>query len=227
MSFALSDIQSDVKFLVFGNSSETSYGSTDLNRNINRWYQTGIAWVLEANGDWQVQGTKATANIVAEQRDYSLPTNILKINEVYIKYEVGGDYYKARQKDPHAIELEPDQADVGYYPETPEYDIQGNSIYIYIPNSDIVAVTAGLRIFYQKNITDLSGSSDAPNLAEPFIRLLTCGAAYDYCLANELNNKAEKLKRDIAEIKQDLLEFYSTRSTAREIRLIPNEENYY
>lgn len=220
MSFTLTNLISDAKFFVFGDSSNTQYGDTDIKRNINRWYNTGLSWILQANGDWQIEGEKATTDLVASQSDYALPSDIIKLNEVYIKYD-SGDYVKAIQRDPANNDQDPDS---DYY-SAPEFDLMDNSIYIYLPVT-VPNMTAGLKIHYQTDITELSGSSDVPNISEPFKRLLSVGSAYDYCIANEMWNKAKKLEDLIKLIKTDLLEYYANRSTAKPIQLITKQTNY-
>ena len=230
MSFNLANLRSDARYLVFGNSTNTEYGDTDLDRNINRWYNTILSWILSVNGDWQVNGDYATTSIVALQREYILPTDLLKLNEVYIKSTTTGDYLKATQRDLSALEYNED-----YKPATPEFDVLDNSLFIYTPEDTIGAVTDGLKLVYQKNLTELSNTTDAPNLSEPFKRAISIGAAMDYCDANEMWNKASKLeirlygnpsKKDSTGVKGELKEYYSNKSTAREVRLITAEENY-
>ncbi|GAB1444171.1 hypothetical protein MASR2M39_30170 [Ignavibacteriales bacterium] len=75
-------------------------------------------------------------------------------------------------------------------------------------------------------MTELS-STLAPNLAEPFKRLISLGAALDYCVANEVSSKAKNLKVMIDETKKELLEFYATRSTAKPVMIEPININYY
>ncbi len=220
MSFNLVNLRSDARYLVFGNSTNTEYADTDLDRNINRWYNTILSWILSANGDWQVNGDYATTSIVALQREYILPTDLLKLNEVYIKSTSTGDYLKATQRDLSALQYNED-----YKPATPEFDVLDNSLFIYTPEDAIGAVTDGLKLVYQKDLTELSGTL-APNLSEPFKRGISIGAALDYCIANEENSKAKSLKVLLDEMEVKLKEYYSTKSTAREVRIISAEENY-
>lgn len=218
----LANLRSDARFLIFGDSTSTTYGDTDLDRNLNNWYRRCIAWILTVNGGWQVNGEIATASLAANQREYILPTDILKINSVYIKYDTDGDYIKAIQRDPRNIYEYPED----YNPIYPEFDLLDNSLFVYLPNTSIVAITDGLKIHYQTDITALSNTTDTPNLAEPFENLLSLGAAYDYALAKEMYGKVNALKVDIADKKAELLEFYAQRSTAKRPSLEMADENY-
>ncbi len=230
----LETLRSAVRFIVFGDSSNTQYENTDLDRNINLWYKTALSWILPINGDWQVNGSVATTDIEAGVRKYQIPTDILKLNEVYIKYGTSSEYVKATQRDPKNISVEPDQDTYGYYPETPEFDLKGDYIYIYTPETTIAAVTAGLKIHYQTEITELSSTSDEPNLAEPFEKLLIKGPAYDYPFID--SGKKRDLKREIYGdptiknddgVKGDLQKHYATRSTVRRNKISPKVENYF
>lgn len=219
----LSDIQADARYMVFGNSSNTQYADTDLNRNINEWYKRAIAMILRSNGEWQVEGEIATTDIETNQREYILPTNILKLNEVYIKTTTAGDWVKAEQIDTKEIKFEPDE---DYNPVRPEFDLLDNSLFIYIPETSITAVTDGIKIHYQNEITEMSGSTDEPNLANPFRRYLSMGAAHDYLLANDKVQKAREFERMLREQEEELVNFYATRSTVRMQRLQRKKDKY-
>lgn len=228
----LTSIRSDTRFLIFGNASDTSYSDTDLDRNVNNWYRTILGWILSVNGEWQVNGDFATADLVAGQREYILPSDTLKLNEVYIKSTATGDYVRAKQRDIVNVEDYPED----YHPETPEFDLMDNSIFIYIPDDTITAVTAGIKIYLQTNLTELSGGSSIPNLVDIFIRILSLGSAIDYCLAQEMYNKAKKLEnrlfgdptvRNDTGLKGELMELYASRSITRQPILQPQRENFY
>ena len=227
----LTSIRADIRYLIFGNNANTTYGDTDLDRNVNSWYKRVLGWILAANGDWQVNGDFATTNIVAGQREYILPTDILKLNEVYIKSTADGDYVKANQRDILNVENYPED----YYPAIPEFDLMDNSLFIYIPDASITAVTDGIKIYYQTELTELSAGSDVPNIADIFIRAIVYGAAIDYCLANEKWDKAKKLEnrlygdgtvRNDKGIKDELMEFYATRSITKQPNIKAKKKNY-
>jgi hypothetical protein len=224
MAFNLTNLRSDTRFLIFNDSTNTLYADTDLDRNANRWYNTGVVWVLTANGEWQVNGEIATTDLVAGQREYILPGDILKLNEVYIKTTSDqSEYVKMKQRDPINVDIDIEN----YHPYPPEFDLLDNSMFIYILEDSITDVTAGFKIHYQSDITELSTGTDKPNLAEPFKRLLTYGSAYDYCMANEMWSKCKILEKQIEIIKNDMLDFYASRSTVKSAILEPKQENYY
>lgn len=222
MAFNLVNLRSDARYLVFGDSTNTDYGDTDLDRNINRWYNTILSWALAVNGDWQINGDFVDTDIVAGQREYILPADLLKPNEVYIKSTSAGEYVEATQRDLSSIGYNED-----YHPASPEFDVLDNSIFIYLPEETITDVTDGLKLVYQKNLIELVNTTDAPNLSEPFKRGISIGAALDYCIANEENSKAKSLKVLLDELKKELLVFYASKSTARDVAITPAEENLF
>jgi hypothetical protein len=230
--FTLQDLRSDARYLALGDSTNTQYANTDLDRNINRWHEIGISLAMDANGDWEINGEIAVTSLVIGQREYILPADILRLNEVYIKSSVNSDYIKAKQRDLKGVQ----NYNEDYHPAVPEYDLLDNSLFIYIPDSSITAVPAGLKIVYQKDLVELLETSDAPNLPEPFKRLLSVGAAMDFCESNEMWTKAKKLSNRIYGdptvknddgIKGELKKHFSNRSARNNAVLESIQENFY
>lgn len=227
----LKSLREDARYLVFGNRNNTEYADTDLNANINNWYATVLSWSLEVNGDWQINGDFATADIVAGQREYLFDSDLLKLSEVYIKSVSTGEYIKATQRDIINVETYPEN----YRPQTPEFDLLDNSLFIYIPEATITDVTDGIKIYFQGDLTILEGDNDYPNLPSIFTRILSIGSAIDYCLSNELWNKAKKLEnrlygdpsvRNDEGMKGELTKFIANRSMTKQPILEPEELNY-
>lgn len=226
----LSNLRSDIRFLIFKDSTDTSYSDTDIDRNVNHWYRTILGWIFAANGDWQVNGEYADTDIVANQREYILPADTLKINEVYIKGTTGGIYVKATQRDIQNVEDYPED----YHPLTPEFDLVDNSLFIYLPEANITNVTDGIRLYFQTEITELT-TSDKPNIADVVVRALSYGAVVDYCLAEEMWNKASMYQKLLgvdqplvdSGLKKEIKDFYAKRSLTKEPTLTPVEENLY
>lgn len=219
----LTNLQADARWYVFGDSSEETYADADLNRNLNSRYQDAIAIAMSVNGDWQVLGNKAYTDLIAGQNIYSLPTDILKLNNVYVKYGATTEYTKAVKVDPTNINnIDPDEEP--YQPYPPRYDLQSDYIYIYTPEDTITGVSNGLRIHYQTELTELSSGSDEPVIPKPLRRYLSLGAAYDYCLANEMG-KGEILKRDLLEAEQKMRKWFVDRLPGKITLTTRREQN--
>lgn len=179
-------------------TNTTSYPTADITRNLNKWYQELSADVLLSMDEWDVQGEIATASLVAAQQEYTWPTNLLRIKRVEISYDGGSTWYRA-----HPIDVQEPEVSIAttakiannFTTSDPRYDSHDNSLFFFpVPTANS---TNGLKIWYEKEVTELSSNSDEPNLAEPFHRLLSIGAAYDYAtkkglpIANQLLQKLE------------------------------------
>lgn len=219
----LTNLRADTRFLVFGDSSNTQYGDTDLDRNLNRRYHELIEIAMSVNGDWQVRGTYATLNLEAGVNKYDIPNDIVRFNRAEIKPLTASTAYIPVSK----IDMRNIHEDLGtYQPSDPEYDIRDNKLEIYY-DTTLEAVTNGLKIWLQREITELSASADEPDLPEFAHRYLTVGAGYDYCVANGVDKKAEKFKRDLAELVDTIKKHYANRLQTEDPVIIPQAENFY
>ena len=54
---------------------------------MTRWAHLITEEIQDAQDDWDFQGETATANLVANQREYSFPTDILKIKRIDLKID--------------------------------------------------------------------------------------------------------------------------------------------
>jgi len=214
----LQDIRSNIRFLVFGDSTNTDFSDTDIDRSINNWYEKILNWAIQANGDWEINGEIATTDIIAGQRDYTFDSSFIKIKEVYIKSNDGEEtvYVKAKKIDVSMINGDPEN----YHPTYPEYDLSDNQIYIFIPDTDITDVADGIKIYAQSDLVKLINDDDAPNLPELVTSVIYYGAADEYCIAQELYTKSAKLEAKIfgdpqviddKGMKDDLMQYFSSR----------------
>jgi hypothetical protein len=192
----------------------------------------GLIWIFETQGGWQISGDYATTKIETGQREYVLDNaTALKINKIEIKPTAAStEYIKATKIDSSQIPGDEEN----YHPAVPEYDLMDNSIFIFLPN-DIEEVTAGIKLYFQKELTDLSGTTDEPIIPEPFVRLLSAGSALDYCYANEKWKKAAELEKVIGHLdpykstglKADLQTFFANRAETTPAILTPKTQNLY
>ena len=223
----LTVLRQDARAKALGDSSDTTFSNDDVDRYLNQYYRQAVEIAMQANGDWQILGEKATKDIEADTRKYALPTDILKLNKVYIKYQSDGKYYKAVQRDPVNIGDEPDQATYGHYPTIPEFDLIKGNIVIYTPATSITAVTAGIKIHYQTDIPELSDTDDEPDLPKFVHKFMTIGAAYEFCQDNEDYKRADRLEKRLIVFEDKIKTHYANRSTTRRLQLTPQEENYF
>lgn len=229
----LSTLQTDARYLVSPQLTSTNYGDTDLNRNLNHWYRMAVGWVLEVMGGWEYNLEFATTDLVANQVEYVLPTALLRLTRVEIKYPGASAYVTAALLDDKNIsDALGEEETTGATEGAPVYRLGDDSIFIYPEPDD--ASTAGLRIEYVDDLTDLSGATDLPNLPAVLHRILSCGAAHDYALAKEMYRKKEELHREIygkpgvvgTGLKYQLESLFSRREAAIKPQIRVRKEEY-
>ena len=219
-------IVTEVNFLTDTNS--TSYPLSDLTRNVNRWaYQVQLA-MIEGNHRWQVDDSNLTTlphldtTLVAGQADYTLPSGFLRLERVEVK-DAQGDYHLLKQIDHRDIKE-------GYseFKETdgmPEYyDLVGNSIILFpAPAASDVTTSEGLRAHILREIDIFTTADDTQELGfpEPFHRIVTFGAAYDYLISRGDYDKANAYRNE-AEALLKKLRSFSTSMGDEHIRIRPS-----
>lgn len=229
----LTGLVEDIDF--FCNTNSTSYPLKDKARNANRWAYAAVVWILKANRLWEFDDTNqtdlpiATTTLVDSQNDYTLPTNLLKLQRVEVK-DASGNYHKLDPIDKSQI-----KGSVTEFEETDGlpryYDIVGTSIFLYpAPAAASVTTTAGLKIYYSREI-DVFASTDTTQEAgfpEPFHRVISLGAAYDWYIRRGQTQKASSLRSEIEVWKRELISFYESRDeeVKTSLRLKHNTASY-
>jgi hypothetical protein len=207
----LQTMMSDIRYLVFGDSSNTQYADTDIKRNINKAYRYWIAKAIKYTG-WQIRGTYATINTLSSKNKYSLSTEILRFNQVLLKNSATSDYVVVKPVDIDFLDTPLDE----YSPVNPEYDLRYGYITIYWSET-IAAVNSGLKLYVQKDITALSGATDLPDFPEPFIDLINLEAAKRYCIPYEMRAKLKDINEEILIKQNDFDEYMSGRNGLKPI----------
>lgn len=171
--------------------------------------------VIEAMDGWDFQGEVATTDLVADQQEYVFPSDILKFKRAEISYD-GVTWRRLKLID---INNKPGQTNTATISneisrDEPEVDIMDNSLFIYPTPTG--AVSGGLKIWYEKEVTDLSEDTDEPNLIEAYHPGLAYGAAIDYFSKYrevEFNStKANDNQLKLDELILDMQKFYRRRT---------------
>lgn len=218
----------DIDFLCLTNTS--SYPLKDKARNCNRWYRQALVWIWDACKDWDFDDGQqtdlpiATTTIVNNQQDYSLPTTALRIRRVEV-LDSEGDYRIIEPIDEDEIEEALTEfRETAGLPQF--YRLVGSSVFLY-PKPDTAEVTAaaGLKFYFDRDIVELkyTNTDEEPGFAAPFHRILSYGAAYDY--EQDLTKKSF-FKAQIAELKEELVNFYSGRDRSYKSRIEPHRDTY-
>lgn len=221
----LQGVVQDVHF--FCETDSTSYQTNDIVRNVNRWLYRGICWALEADPTWDDRNlttfNEVTTTLVNGQADYTLPTDMLHLDGVYVK-NAQGDYAKMTlfEQSKSGVLFEELFSSSGM---PSFYMIESNAIKLG-PSPDATQVTtaAGLKIKISREVdvfTNADTTQEIP-LGEPFDRLVVHGAVYDYCVAKGLTEKASSHRTEIEAIKRDMAVFYTNRVRDKKTNILPS-----
>ena len=213
-------------------TDSTSYPLTHKTRNINNWYNRVANLIIKSNGRWEWDDNNytdlpiATTALVANQQDYAISgANFIDILKMEVK-DQNGNWIPIQ---PISLDDRRTESMTDFRKEagTPEfYDKFGNSIFLYPKPS--YAQDASLKAFYQRNLS-LFVSTDTtkvPGFNENFHRILSYGAAYDYCLAYGIQTRIPVLNNEITKLEQDIIDYYSSRSKDDKISMKTQKECY-
>lgn len=205
-SLSRKGLRGETRYLT--NTNSTNYSDADLDAALNAYYDLFSTEALDSMDDWDFQGDIATADFVANQQEYTFPSDILKIKRMEVTFD-GTNWYVASPMDINERGEPTDTTSIAndFSTSEPYFDLMDNSLFIYpIPTT---SVTGGIKIWYEKLVTQLSSVTDEPVIPRPFHKGLCYGAAKDYFekysektgFISKLNNANQNLENYIARMK--------------------------
>lgn len=204
----LSELQTDVRWKTRTTSSE--YSDTDLNRELNKAYQILGSKILEAQDSWDFQGQIATANLVANQQQYTFPTDILKAKRADITFD-GVSWHRVNVFDVSEAAEALDTTSIAnnFNIEQPYVAMFRNSMFVYpAPPSN---VTAGFKLWFTQALTLLSDPGDSPSIETAFHGGLSEMASKAYFDRKGFTVEGNMSQKNIDRIITDMQTFYGTR----------------
>ncbi len=196
-----------------GDMSSSRFSDSDADALINRALYVITTKILSWSDEWELQGNTATADLVADQRIYSFPSDILKIEKVQAKVD-GSNW----------IELEGFSPEEETVPMSSESDITDHFSNVYkgafyetrrdhikIYSGSISGVTGGLKIWYTEEPRALSNSTDSPRIIESAQEFLPLYAAWTWTLAKGDNERSNALRQELVQVENVVKEFYQER----------------
>lgn len=228
MSKTLTNLRALARYYAIGDSTSTSFSDADTLLNLNGRYQDAFLLATENDGDFQFNGDGSQSiSITTGVRAYTLATDLFKANRVEIKYPSTAEDYQ------EAIQVNEDQIRYygkdNYIPSPPQFGLLGTKIEIFVSakTADIIPVTDGIKVYYQKELTELSASGDAIIFPDVFARYIAIGAAMDYCGVNGLNARLSWLETEYQKQQEKLTLYVANRNKAKRLtmsfRQEPNE----
>lgn len=143
-------------------TNSTTFSDADIIAYANIIKDDIAKEVTKANED--IFGMKFYRNLIAGQRGYSFPSDVLN-NMKYLQAKLDGTKQLVlEQFDVNTYRRPTDESDIlaNWQGKKPEFDVFGGSLYIYSDNA-IIDVTNGLElwaIIYPEDITSLAGTTD-------------------------------------------------------------------
>jgi hypothetical protein len=227
VSKTLTNLRSLTRYYATGDSTNTAYSDADTLLNLNTRYQEAFLLATQNDGDFEFNGDGSQSiNIVAGTRAYDLATDLFKVSRVEIKYPAAAtDYQRANPIDGSQIQY---YGKDNYLPSLPEIDLLAGKVEIFVSQktANIEAVSAGIKVYYQKSLTELVSGSDTTIFPDVFARYIALGAAIDYCGVNGLGGRLSWLNNELQK-QSDMLTLYIVdRNKAKRLSLRPRKENY-
>ncbi len=189
----LTQLQVSARYKCGPTITSAEYPDAALNASINEWYRTILSWVMLQSGIWEFKGNSAVTDLIANQSEYVLPTDLIIFNRAELKYAGASNFVKANRIDDKSVESAFANGTISEATTVsqPRYRMFDNSIFVYpAPSADSAG---GLSIEFLEDITDLASGTDVPNLNPLIHKAISIGAAYDFCISQEMFTKANAI----------------------------------
>lgn len=217
---------------ISGNTKRLKTFTRYLNNAMNRW----TALVIQYDTRWQFHDANFTTQpeayttMTAGQQDYGLSDLHLQLRHVYVKNSNG-------EKVPLIPLDERDLAKRGIaYTEflttngMPKYyDVKGRSILLFpAPSAEETTLTDGLFVTYTSAPSYFADDDTTKEAGIPLIfsNYPAIFASRAYCLDNKMRSKARDFTVELAEMEDDIREFYSMRNRDDRPRVTVRKRNY-
>lgn len=180
-----------------------------------------------SNNDDDAGKPVATSNLTNSTKTYALPTGALRIRRVEVKDQAGNWQVVIPIAEQKIVGGEEEFMETDGRPQY--YVLEGDKLRLFpAPDNGVsVTLTNGLRIFFDREVDEFTSAdtTQEPGLPEPFHRILSIGAAYDFCLAKQ-KPQTNMLKMELEQLVSQLKEFFSVREVNVRPRLSARNRSY-
>lgn len=200
----------------------------DFTRSANQAKDRVETLILRSDTRWTWDDSNnsslpiGTQNLIASQEDYAVPATDLKILKVRIKDSAGNlvTLDPVNRRDLTDAQLTATAGDPKRY-----FKI-GRSVFLNPKPS--YASTAGFEVQFQRSGTafTIADTTAVPGFDSNFHRLISLYSALDYCEANDLSKRAQKIQARIDKMEMELISFYSERDRDEKPSLSLSREDY-
>lgn len=195
MSVALSTIRTQVRSFL-DETTAADWTDAELNRLINQRYHRVYTAVITVFEEYKI--TTSYSSLVANQQEYSLPTDLFKLRRVEINYDITNTDSVFQRVAPitsvDAIRTRLGETNLGPgISRNPLYYVLGSLVGLLpIPTT---AATNGLKFWYIPYLSDLSSDSSTIDIPYPdrYWHIIAEGAAADaYRFGEQDSQEADK-----------------------------------
>lgn len=233
----LTELRSNTRKEVNPQLTSAEYSDEDLDHNLNQWYKRVVGWAIIAGDDWQIAGETIYKNFKSGVSTYALPIELVRILKGEVLYSTGGSFVPLKFFDPMRDQKSVEGNDTRTFDDAskPTAELLGNDIVIRPAQTTGSDIVNGIVLHVQMSLTDLNSTDDIPQLMDIIHRVLCKGGAYDYCMREEMWNKARELKYEIfgdPRVKDDIgmvgeiKALYSIRSAAYRDQVSARRRSY-
>ena len=197
----------------------TTYSDNELVRNLNLAYKKVVSWIIKSYDAWKFQAQQATTNLLANERSYLLPLDLLTIEGVEVNLEGKPNAYVVanpitlKEFQSMGIALENPNIDSFFTNASPRFLLERNQITIF--PKPLVNVDNGLKIYYTDRARDLTNPDDSPIFSEDYHDILCWMAAIDYFFQTDNKSKLVVATQTVERLKPELIGYYQTREQTR------------
>lgn len=216
-----------------GISDTSQYPIKQFIRNANVWYRKGSIWINEAVGTWSWDDSNwttlmaTTTTLTAGTQYYDLPSGTRKIDRMEIldsdsNYQILEPFDKSQIKSVAMSELmETDGLPT-------HYDLEGNQVFLYpAPAEGYVTTAAGLKWHVIRDISPfgIADTSTEPGFDNHFHRVVSYGAAYDFCVSNGIDDRKKGIRDELEILHKEINEHYGSRHRDMLPRIVPTDHD--
>lgn len=235
----LGDINSKIEQLTGADTTAYPVASRVIDANI--WLEKVVGMILDSQDESDYDDPNwsdyaiLTTPLVANQRDYAIPVSeqVLQIKRIDICYD-GTNPYRATPIDAGEIieGLGNDtQIDSYYSKDSPVYDTEGLSFFIY-PRADATDVTNGgyIRAMWSRSpkhftVSDWNTGTVIPGFDYTFHAMLAYGPAMEYAISKQMP-QAKAYADIIADFESRLRRQYGSKQKDRVMQLMSTYIDY-
>lgn len=204
----LANIRTYVRYLT--GTDTNSYTNGDIDFNTNRALHTFNSLILMAIDGWSESESTTLINLVKDQQSYAFSSNFIKIKRIEIDYDNNGTFVNINFFDLNETNAGTDSNQIAnnFNQTNPFADISDKINLYPIPD---LAVTNGLKVWFEPDPTELSADGDEAKIVEPFQPWLVFSTAKDYFIKTVQLERAEQMQTSMEKMLSSAKDFYGRR----------------